>query len=61
MMIFNEKSLSKIRQEQSENIPPPLLEVYEIVAMMGEEISILNEEKEKLKKEVEILKGGAKQ
>lgn len=61
MMIFNEKSLSKIRQEQLENIPPSLLEVYEIVAMMGEEISILNEEKEELKKEIEMLKGGAKQ
>ncbi|MBV1817662.1 hypothetical protein KUA25_06245 [Bacteroidales bacterium MSK.15.36] len=60
MKMFNEKPISKIKQEQLENIPPSLLEVYEIVAIMGEEISALTEAKEALRKEVEALKGGAK-
>ncbi len=51
MKILNEKSLSQIKQEKIEEITPSTLEVYEIVAAMGEEI-------EALMAEVESLKGG---
>ncbi len=51
MKIFNEKPLSQIRQEKIEEITPSTLEVYEIVAAMGEEI-------EALQAKVEALKGG---
>lgn len=60
MKVFNEKSISRIKQEQLDNIPLSVLEVYEIVASMGEELAAVTAANEALKVEVEALKGGAK-
>ncbi|MCQ4924069.1 hypothetical protein NE686_13285 [Tissierella carlieri] len=60
MKIFNAKPITQIKQEKSEEIPPSVLEVYEIVAAMGEEIATVTAANEALKAEIEALKGGAK-
>lgn len=59
MKIFNEKSLSQLKREKTEEIPPAMLEVYEIIAEMGEELSEVAAENKSLKEEIEKLKGGA--
>lgn len=60
MKIFNAKSLSQIKREQADEIPPAMLEMYEIIAEMGEELLEVAAENKALREEVETLKGGAK-
>lgn len=60
MKIFNAKSLSQIKREQADEIPPVMLEMYEIIAEMGEELLEVAAENKALREEVETLKGGAK-
>lgn len=60
MKIFNRKSLLKIKREQEEDVTPSMLQLYEIIAEMGEELAEVIVANEALRAEVEELKGGAK-
>lgn len=56
MIIFNEKPLSEIRKGETENLPPAILQVYEIIAAMGEEQEQTKAELQKVKEELAQLK-----
>ena len=58
MKIFNEKPLSQIRAEREQRSIEPLLDVYEAIVAIGEELENVKSEKEALKAKVEALEGG---
>lgn len=58
MKIFNKKDIKEIEIEEKENAPAALVEAYEIIASMGEEVIALTEKVESLTNEVSALKGG---
>ena len=58
MRIFNEKPLSQIRAEREQRSIEPLLDVYEAIVAIGEELENVKSEKEALKAKVEALEGG---
>jgi hypothetical protein len=58
MRIFNEKPLSQIRAEREQRSIEPLLDVYEAIVAIGEELENVKAEKEALKAKVEALEGG---
>lgn len=58
MKIYNQKELSQIRQEELENLPESVLEIYEIVAEMGEELNRVILENRELRQEIDNLSGG---
>ncbi|MPN01412.1 hypothetical protein SDC9_148621 [bioreactor metagenome] len=60
MKVFNAKPISQIKQERNDVIPPSIIEVYEIVAAIGEELATVTATNETLKSEIEALKGGVK-
>lgn len=59
MEMFNRKSLQKIREDKEQAQIEPLLDVYEAIAAIGEELEELRAENTALRAEVEALKGGA--
>lgn len=61
MKIYNQKTLSQIRQEELENLPESVLEIYEIVAEMGEELNRVVLENRELRQEINNLNGGMQQ
>lgn len=58
MKIFNQKDIKAIEEEEEENAPKVLVEAYEIIASMGEDMEALTSTIESLKAEIETLKGG---
>lgn len=61
MQVFNGKSLQQIKQEKEMTELAPLLDVYEAIAAIGEELDSLRSENAELRAEIEALKGGAGQ
>lgn len=58
MELFNRKSLQQIRHEKEQAQIDPVLDVYEAIAAIGEELEELRAENAALRAEVEALKGG---
>ncbi|MEF2965684.1 hypothetical protein V3851_07565 [Paenibacillus sp. M1] len=58
MIIVNPKPISEIKSDKEQQTIAPLLDLYEAIATIGEELAAVQEENQRLKDELAALKGG---